>query len=431
MSKVEDLYNEMTTNYDERFTFDGVDGKRIAKRLSELSSMGATELNGVNRPGFSSEEKQAKELVKTWMEEAGLHVREDGAGNVFGVCKGTEEGKAIMSGSHLDSVPNGGNYDGPLGVIAALEIAQAWKDSGDQPAKPYEVVVFSDEEGSRFGTGMTGSRAMVGDLKEEKTAQLSDGNGHSFDSVLRDYGSSADEAIQSTRDMNELELFVELHIEQGKILESNGLSVGVVKGIAGPVWLDFVFEGEAGHAGNTPMNGRRDPVVAAGEFAYRIASLPGQYSDTAVATIGRMNVSPNGMNVIAQTVELTVDVRDIHKESRDALIEAIIKTATTAAESHNINMNYREMLNVDPLLINESLMDELKETVEEFGITPMELMSGAGHDAMIVGEKIPVAMLFVKSKDGISHNPKEWTDLNDSVQAIHVLKKFIEKQMSK
>lgn len=425
----ENLYERLKENYDETLSSGGVDGNRLAHRLNELSKIGQTNDKGVDRPGFSKEEKEAKHLVMGWMKEAGLDVREDGIGNIFGRLKGNDDQRVIVSGSHVDSVPNGGNFDGPLGVIAALEVVEAWKSSGYRPAKSFEVAIFSDEEGSRFGTGLTGSHAMVGKLIPEDTARLNDAEGKSFETVMEEYGNSLEQVWQAKRDMREIELFVEVHIEQGKRLEQINLPVGIVKGIAGPVWINFTFDGEAGHAGNTPMDDRRDPVVAAGAFVHQLADLPRRYSETAVATVGKLNVYPNGINVIAQKVELTVDVRDILLEERKQLVEAIIETARSAGKQFNVNVTYEEMLAVDPLLIDPQLTAGIQESIASFDVKPMELVSGAGHDAMVVGREVPAAMIFVRSKKGISHNPEEWTDLNDCVMAVHVLKDFIEKRM--
>lgn len=431
MTGSESLFTKLTAGYDESLSRGGVDGGRIAQRLSELSRIGASPDGGVIRPGYSAEEKQAKQVVKSWMEQAGLQVTEDGAGNVIGRFEGIESEPAIMSGSHVDSVPNGGNFDGPLGVIAALEVAEAWRETGYEPRKPYEVVVFSDEEGTRFGAGLTGSHAMAGQLTEDETKLKVDKEGKSFETVIEEYGSTLPAVWGAKRMMSEIELFVELHIEQGKLLEKHGLSVGAVKGIAGPVWMDVTFEGEAGHAGNTPMDDRRDSMVAASHFIHMVSTLPRQFSDTAVATIGKLNVFPNGVNVIPQKVELTVDIRDIHEDKRDALVEAIIEAAEQSGQAHHVDVTCQKTLSVQPLLVNEELLSDLKGSISEFGMEPMELMSGAGHDAMVIGREVPAAMLFVQSRKGISHNPEEWTDLSHCVIGVHVLKDFIEKQMER
>lgn len=425
------VYEELMKEYNGELSHSGVNGERLAKRLYELSFIGYTQVGGVKRPGFSDEEKKAKELVKTWMAEAGLSVSEDGAGNVKGRLAGKSgDGKAIASGSHVDSVPNGGNFDGPLGVLSALEVVEAWKETGYVPPKPYEVIIFTDEEGSRFNSGLSGSRAMTGAVSEEEMAQLRDYNGETLEEVLLHYGSSLQEFKDAKRDISELELFVEVHIEQGKKLEKADQPVGIVSGIAGPAWLEAEFIGEAGHAGNTPMIGRRDPLVAAADFISKIPEFPAQVSETAVATVGKLEVSPNGINVIPEKVTLHVDIRDIYEEPRDQLLEMIEKEAEATASKHEVQLNIKQNTKIQPVPIAHELQAGLADSLEKFDIAPTYIPSGAGHDAMILGRHIPVAMLFVRSKDGISHNPKEWSSLNDCVAGIHVLKDFIEKAMN-
>lgn len=425
------LYEQLIKDYDQELTHSGVNGERLASRLDELSRIGLMDSGGVTRPGYSAEEKEAKELVIKWMKNAGLTVTADGAGNVFGRLDGKTEGPSIASGSHVDSVPNGGHFDGPLGVLSALEVAEAWKETGYIPEKPYEVVIFSDEEGSRFKSSLTGSRAFMGQLKPEEMDSLRDENGKSFRDVLTEYGSSAEECLKAGENRRDIETFVEVHIEQGKVLERENQPVGVVKGIAGPASLEVTFTGEAGHAGNTPMAGRRDPLVAASLFVAAIENFPNRVSDTAVATVGKLNVHPNGFNVIAQEVILTVDIRDIFEETRDQLLDQIKIEAMKIAEERSISVQMNLNAKIKPLPINESLQAGIAESLTKFNINPVYIPSGAGHDTMIVGTEMPAAMLFVRSRDGISHNPREWTSLNDCVYGVHVLKDFVEGLMKK
>ena len=425
------LYEELMRDYNISLDHSGISGERIASRLFELSQIGFVQIGGVKRPGFSTEEKAAKQLVKKWMAEAGLAVHEDGAGNIIARLKGKIQGPAIASGSHVDSVPNGGNFDGPLGVLSALEVAESWKETGYIPEKPYEVIVFSDEEGSRFNSGLTGSQAMAGAITEQEMDQLRDYNGETLEQVLMHYGSTLDAFKSAKRDLSELELFVEVHIEQGKKLEKADQPVGIVNGIAGPAWLEVEFIGEAGHAGNTPMIGRKDSLVTAAEFLQSIPEFPKAVSDTAVATVGKLDVFPNGANVIPEKVKMLVDIRDIIEETRDQLIDLLIEQAEKVAAKNDIQLNVKLNTRIQPVPIAEELQKHLAASLEKFGISPTYIPSGAGHDAMNLGRYIPVAMLFVRSKDGISHNPKEWSSLNDCVTGVHVLKDFIEDAMKR
>lgn len=430
MAENNPVYEDLIQAYDANLSHSGINGERMARRLHELSKIGYTQIGGVKRPGLSDEEKKAKALVKTWMSEAGLSVSEDGAGNVFGRLAGKNgKGKAVASGSHVDSVPNGGNFDGPLGVLSALEVVEAWKETGYTPDKPYEMVIFTDEEGSRFNSGLTGSRAMAGEITEAEMAGLRDYNGETLEEVLGHYGSSLQAFKDAKRDVTEFEMFVEVHIEQGKKLEQANQPVGIVSGIAGPAWLEVEFKGEAGHAGNTPMIGRKDPLVAAAELIQKLPELPGKVSDTAVATVGKLEVMPNGINVIPEKVVLHADIRDIQEETRDKLLEMVQQEAAEIAARRGIELFVKQNTKIQPVPIEEGLKEQLAQSLNKFDIKPVSIPSGAGHDAMILGRHIPVAMLFVRSKEGISHNPKEWSSLNDCVTGVHVLKDFLEKIM--
>lgn len=428
--QTETVYEKLIKDYNKDLDDAGINGERLAQRLDEISQIGAAEGGGVTRIGYSEEEKQAKELVIGWMKEAGLEVTVDGAGNVFGRFEGAGEGPAVMSGSHLDTVPNGGNFDGVLGVLAALEVVETWKATGYVPPLPYEVAIFSDEEGSRFKAGLTGSQAFMGKWTDEKLDQLADIKGDNFDQVIERYGSDRASYLQPSSEGKNVGLFVEVHIEQGTVLEAHDQPVGVVNGIAGPAWLEVTFTGKAGHAGSTPMENRKDPVVAAGIFIQEVETLPRNVSQTAVATVGKLNVLPNGTNVIAQEVKLMVDIRDIDEEQRDSLVRLVSEAAERTAENRGIEVAWSLEYNAAPLPIREDMQAKLAGVLEKLDIKPVYIPSGAAHDTMILGEKIQVAMIFARSKNGISHNPEEWTTLDDCVQSVRVLKGFVEEMMA-
>lgn len=421
------LYEKLLKDYDSKHNHDGVSGERIAARLQALAEIGLTEEGGSYRIGYSQEEQQAKELVMKWMREADLEVHQDGAGNVFGRLKGSNpELPTLMSGSHVDTVPNGGHFDGTLGVLAALEVVEAWKETGYIPQRTYEVAIFTDEEGSCFNSGFTGSKAVTGGYEMEQLLKLKDRKGKSFTEVLADRGYSKESYQASKRNFHDVAAFIEVHIEQGKKLEKADLPCGTVTGIAGPYWLSVTFHGEAGHAGNTPMNDRKDALVAASEFITKVHHIPKAISESAVATVGKLNVHPNGINVIPGKVTLTVDIRDIYGDKRDKVIQEIIKEAERISKGCGVKIESEELSNSAPVLIEQSFIDRFNTALEKNGIKPVQMPSGAGHDGMILNEEIPISMLFVKSKNGVSHNPAEWSDLNDCVQAVHVLKSMIE-----
>lgn len=431
MDNIYSLKKQLLKKYDTSLDFNGVSGNRLATRLDKVSRIGLTADNGSFRLGYSIEEQKAKEVIMTWMQEAELTTRIDGAGNVFGRLEGkNSEAKAILSGSHVDSVPNGGHFDGVLGVLSALEVVEGWKATGYIPEKPFEVVIFSDEEGSRFNGGLNGSEAVIGDLDMEEKCLQQDAAGKNFSEVLREVGLSVEGYASAKRNIEAMELFVELHIEQGKRLEKENLPCGIVTGIAGPAWLEFTFSGEAGHAGNTPMDDRKDASVAASEFIVEANKLPNQVNDSSVVTIGKMNVKPNAVNVIPGEVTLYVDIRDIYKDTRDVLIGRVIECAQQIASKYHIHLTHQQNLQTLPVPIAATYQKLLAQALASNGIRPFFLPSGAGHDAMVIGKKLPIAMIFVRSKGGISHNPVEWSDLNDCIQGIHVLKSFIESLQS-
>lgn len=421
------LKNELLKAYDEAQDKDGIVGARIAARLDAIAEIQLTEQNGSNRPGYSRAELEAKKLVAMWMEEAGLSVTWDGAGNVIGRLPGRDaKAQTIMSGSHVDSVPNGGHFDGVLGVISALEVVEAWNTNNYTPEKPYEVIVFADEEGSRFNSGFGGSEGMFGIYDLEEKLKLKDAAGEPFSDVLESVNLSVDDYRSSIRNTDGMEMFVELHIEQGDRLEAEDLPVGIVTGIAGPCWLQFTFIGETDHAGNTPMVGRQDALVAAGDFIEQISHLPKRVSETAVATAGKVEVTPNAVNIIPGEVTVFVDIRDIYEETRDELVKLIIDESKSIAKKHNLKVNYLENVRIKPMPVEKENQEILAKSFSKLNIEPYYLPSGAGHDAMIVGTKIPVAMIFVRSKAGISHHPLEWTSLADCVTGARVLKQTIE-----
>ncbi|WP_327929114.1 Zn-dependent hydrolase [Brevibacillus centrosporus] len=422
-----DINEKLLEAYDRTGNHSGVSGERLALRLSLLSEIGRTTEGGSCRIGYSHEERAAKDLVRGWMVEAGLAVREDEAGNIIARLPGAHHHlPAILSGSHVDTVPNGGHFDGALGVLVALEVVEAWKDTNFKPKHPFEVIIFSDEEGARFNTGLTGSKAMTGELDMEQQRQAKDVHGVSFEKVISNYGLCAKSFSNAKRDFKDSKAFVEVHIEQGKRLENANLPVGVVSGIAGLGLLKITFTGTAGHAGNTPMNDRFDPLTAAGHFIYELKSLPEKVSSTAVATVGKLQVFPNGINVIAKEVELYVDIRDIYEETLQQLIDLVIAKASESAKTQAVEIQIEKKRLGNAVLTNQGLQDILLKSVEKNGSAPMVLPSGAGHDAMILSHHLPMAMLFVRSQEGISHNPREWSSLNDCVHAVHILKDFIE-----
>ncbi len=425
------LIERLLPDYDEALDLDGFSGSRLASRLATIAEIGLTDDNGSCRPGYSLAEKKAKDLVCGWMREAGLSVRRDAAGNCFGRLAGKSDHlPAVLCGSHIDTVPNGGHFDGVLGVLLALETAEMWKATGFEPERPYEVVIFSEEEGSSFNVGCVGSSAIVGAPLIEQLASVSDHEGRSFSAAVEEVGLSLGDFAAARRDLSQIAAFVEVYIEQGLVLEGHGLPVGIVSGICGLVSLEMTVTGQAGHAGTTPMTYRRDALVAASRIVAAVSELPGQVSDTAVATVGQLNVSPNGSNVVPGKVRFSVDIRDVAAEPLERLVARIVATATRLAEAANVALSWTRTFSQPPIAVDEKLKARQAEAMRAVNLAAFELPSGAGHDAMVMGEHVPMAMFFVRSKDGISHNPREFSSLTDCATAARALSRFLTRLVS-
>jgi hydantoinase/carbamoylase family amidase len=381
---------------------------RVLQRLDELYAIGGGP--GANRVGYSEDEQAAHDLVGGWMEEAGLEVSVDPAGNLFGRVRGSSAGGEVWTGSHLDTVPEGGRFDGALGVIAGLEAAERL----GAVTRTVAVVAFREEEGSRFGRGCFGSRALCGRLRAGE-----------LDHVDRE-GVSAAEVVQSLGlgpipEEGWLEsppaAFLELHVEQGPVLDSLGAPLGIVSTIAGLARLRVSFSGHGGHAGTTPMQGRRDALVAAAEFVLSVKKAA-EARDGAVATVGRLAVDPNAANVVPSRVELLVDARARDSETLSALVRQIESTAGAA----QVNLG-----RIEPVELDSGLRALLRELIEELGLLAPQLPSGAGHDAGVLASAgVPAAMLFVRSRaGGVSHSPEEHSDDVDVALAVDVLERLL------
>lgn len=383
--------------------------ERLWDKIHELALIGQTEDNGVTRFSYTKDEHEANELVKQYMEQAGLEVSYDAIGNLIGSTPGKEDLPAILLGSHIDTVPNGGKFDGSLGVLTAIEVMQSLQEQQIRLKHPVKVIAFKDEEGARFGFGLLGSRAVAGRLKDEDLDKK-DAKGISIREALINQGYDP-EKIETAK-MDHVKAYIELHIEQGKVLENQEVPVGNVTGIAGPLWLKVKLEGEAEHAGATPMGQRKDPLVAASLVIAEIEKLASQYP-YAVATVGSLSLTPGGINVIPGSVEFTVDIRDISEEIRDQLEKEITDFSIQIGNEREIKVTIEELQRVAPVLCSEDIQSLIMESISELNIPVISLPSGAGHDAMQFNRLFPVGMIFVRSKDGISHNPKEFTSKED------------------
>lgn len=397
-----------------------INKERLLKRLFELGTIGQQKAGGITRHAFTKEDQAAKVLVSLYMKEAGLTVREDAVGNIIGRKEGRNpKATIVLTGSHIDTVCNGGIYDGGLGVLGAIEVLQTLNEQGIVMEHPIEVYAFNDEEGSRFSFSMFGSRGVIGDLKP-KDLEMKDKDGITVAEAMRAQGLDPEKIREAVRTKESLKAFVELHIEQGKVLECHGLSVGIVSGIVNELWLKCTVQGEAGHAGATPMHLRHDALTAAAEMI-QVVEQEARRTGTTVATVGRLKVLPGGINIIPGTVEFTLDLRDISQAVSDQVEERIFAEFARLSQERGVKFHTEILQRIPPAPCSEEFQNIAQEAFRKLGLEPFILPSGAGHDAMQMINICPIGMIFVRSKDGISHNPVEFSSPEDCADGVNVL----------
>jgi allantoate deiminase len=367
---------------------------------------------------------EAGELVGAWMRAAGMAARRDAIGNVIGRWEpagGAPRGTLLL-GSHLDTVVDAGRYDGMLGVLVALACVERLPD--DLPFA-VEVYAFADEEGVRYGTAYLGSSVVAGALDDEALGRP-DADGVAMTDAIAAFGGDPGALAAARRDAGDLLGYVEVHIEQGPVLEAEDLPVGVVTGIAGQTRAEVVFEGEAGHAGTVPMALRRDALVAAAEVV-AAADAHARATDGLVATVGELRVEPGASNVIPARATLSLDVRHLDDAVRAAAVAALRERADTIAAARRVGVDWRPVQGTDAVACSPALMAELEAAVDDAGVRVARLASGAGHDAAVMSRLCDVAMLFVRCAGGVSHNPAEAVTAEDVAVAIDVTSRLLER----
>jgi allantoate deiminase len=392
---------------------------RIESHIDTLSTFTATPGKGTTRLTYSHEDLQARQYIKQKMKEYGLTVQEDGFGNIFGKLEGTlKDAPSVLVGSHFDSVPNGGSYDGPAGVVAGLEVAALFAENKLTPKYPLEVIALVEEEGSRFGGGLMGSRGIVGLLDEEGFNRLKDKDGIYAVDAMKEIG--LDPSLPKKRDPKTMKAYLELHIEQGPILEEKAIPIGIVEAIVGLTQLEVTVKGQAGHAGTTPMDRRSDALVTAAKMIAQFPDLAESEGEGTVVTTGRLNVFPNGANVIPDRTVFTVDIRSGKEENVLNVIQKV-KDLAVFYSKQGIEVSVEQLLYIQPKEMNKDIVSLLKRKSGELGIHKCSINSGAGHDAMVFSDFTNVGMLFIPSKDGLSHCPEEWSDSRHIANAVQVL----------
>jgi allantoate deiminase len=351
--------------------------------------------------------------IARWMERLDAQVSIDAAGNFRGFYPAAHHAPRLILGSHLDTVPNAGTYDGVLGVVLAIALLEALE--GRKLPYGIEVVGFSEEEGVRFGTPFIGSRALIGKLDAE-ILNRQDENCVSVREAIQQFGLNPEEIPRAHINPDTL-AYIEFHIEQGPVLEELGYPLGIVEAIAGQSRLEFTFLGHANHAGTTPMHLRHDAMVAAAEWIGEVERMTNAVAG-AVGTVGKLEVKHGATNVIAGNVQLTLDVRHRSDEIRNRLVSELIGKAEGISKRRGLALRHSVLLSQAAVPMNEFLINDIDRAVRKSGCVPHRMISGAGHDAMILAEKIPAAMVFLRSPGGISHDPAESVDPEDIEKAI-------------
>ncbi len=386
---------------------------QLEKRLDELYAIGAEPGGGTYRGLYSTAWAAAGERVEGWMQNAGLETRRDAVGNIWGRAAG--DGKSIVTGSHIDTVRRGGRLDGALGIVAGLTAVEALLKDKRKPRRPLEVVAICEEEGSRFATNFWGSRAIIGAI-DQPDASVAE--------AMRERGLDPTTIATAARD--DIDTFVELHIEQGRVLESSGASLAVVSAIVGTAHLEVTVTGRSDHAGTTPMDLRLDALAGAAAMVQAVESIAKSLGRPAVATVGKLEVEPDQINVVPGKVVFTVDLRHPDLAGRRALEERIRSLCGTISEERRLGLMIRTLQEKAPVAMHAEVRALLARAAKECGVQATDMVSGAGHDAQIMAAKCKVGMLFVPSIGGRSHCPEEATSPEHLELGTKVLAKALE-----
>lgn len=391
-----------------------VDGDRLWDSLLDMGEVGR--FDGVlNRLAFGDGDKAARDLFVSWLRDAGLEIRVDGIGNIFGVLRGSgSDLLPIVAGSHLDTVSDAGVFDGALGVLAGLEVAKRLTELDVERSRDFVVAAFSNEEGSRFQPDMMGSMVYTGELPLGEAWKATDDDGLAVRDELQRIGYLGEGSVEAG-------CYLELHVEQGPVLHQNGLEVGVVQGIQGMAWWDGRYFGEANHAGTTPLPLRRDALLGAAELCMYLRETAFQHGQDSVATMGRLHPYPDIRNVVPGEAFFTVDFRQyepiLYEEGKE-LVENLIKII---AEKHRLEYTLKQTVDAKPVRFNPDMVNMVREKTEQLGYSYLDMHSGAGHDAQFMCKVCPTAMIFVPSQKGVSHSPNEKTNKKDCINGANVL----------
>ena len=401
--------------------------ERLVKDFEDMAQLTASG-EGINRLAFTDADWEGRQYIIDRMTDAGLSVEIDDFGNVIGYKIGKKADlPVVMVGSHTDSVPNGGNYDGVVGVLSAIEVIRGMTDDGYEHDHTIAVVSFMCEESGRFGNATLGSKAMRGELTLQDLHRLVDKQGISLYEALKGRNLNPD-GIETMAYKRPVKSFTEIHIEQGKVLEHEQKSIGIVTGIAAPERFYVTIRGNADHSGATPMNLRHDALCGAAKIILGIEEIASmQEEPPVVGTVGVVEVTPGAMNVIPGAVKLGVDIRSISKVARNSVVTLVKEFIDITAEKRGLSYTIETIAQDHPVEMHPAMIREIEEAVKSVGIEYMTMPSGAGHDAMHWAEAVPTGMIFIPCRDGISHNPAEFAEMDDIVTGAEVLDKVLRK----
>jgi hydantoinase/carbamoylase family amidase len=400
-----------------------VDEGRLAAQFARLATVTATPGCGITRLAFSPEDAQARALVTEWMHDAGLEVRVDAAANIIGRLPGETDQPVVMTGSHLDSVPQGGNFDGVVGVLGAIEAVRALRAAGTRTTAPIEVVCFASEEAPRFSQAghRFGSRVMAGVFDTSLVSRLQDDDGVTLAEALSGFGCDPERLGEASRSAGEIAAMVEMHIEQGDGLVGRDASVGVVSCITGTTRFRVFVDGEAAHSGGMPMRGRRDALAAASEMVLAVEGVATSQGGTVVATVGTMSAEPGSISVVPGRAVFGVDVRDIDSEAKNVAVRAIRGEIASIASARGVTVTLDEIRDDPPVECATRLREVIRAAADTAGIEYADVASHTGHDAASLSDLTDVGMIFVRNRSGKSHSVDEDVAISDIAQGTRVL----------
>ncbi|HHR0680263.1 TPA: Zn-dependent hydrolase [Klebsiella aerogenes] len=405
-----------------------LDGQILISQLTELGQIGADSVNGGRtRAALTDDERLGRDLLVKWMQELDLEIKVDKIGNIFGTLPAADAGDSqpLMIGSHIDTVVNAGAFDGCYGVLSGLAVVRAFRKAGIQPSRPITVAAFTNEEGIRYQPDMMGSLVYAGGISLEKTLDTIGTDGTRLGDELKRIGYAGDMQPGAIVPHE----YIELHIEQGPVLEAEGIQIGAVENLQGISWQEITIKGTANHAGTTPTRLRHDAGFAAASVITFLRELAG--NGTTLATIGSIRVEPNVINVIPRLARFTVDLRDPDEARLKEAEQKLTDFLTEIGSKEGVEISTERLVRFEPVLFNQDIVSQVIESAERFGLSWRRMTSGAGHDAQMIARIAPAAMIFVPSKDGISHNPAEYTSEEELIQGAKLLLDVVSHRLEK